>query len=71
MNKIIRILSFLLVTQTILGQTEKLDKIPMFSDSITKDSYIKSVDLKRKTIDSLINLNKEQIRVDTIPFKIA
>lgn len=70
MNKIIRILSLLLITQTTFGQTEKVDKIPMFSDSITKDSYIKSVDLKRNYIDSLINRHKEQIRVDTIPFKI-
>jgi len=70
MNKIIRILSLLLITQTTFGQTEKVDKIPMFSDSITKDSYIKSVDLKRNYIDSLINRHKQQIRVDTIPFKI-
>ena len=70
MKKIIRILSLLLITQTTFGQTEKVDKNPMFSDSITKDSYIESVDLKRNYIDSLIYRHKEQIRVDTIPFKI-
>jgi hypothetical protein len=70
MNKIIRILCLLLLTQTTFGQTEIVDKIPMFSGSLTKDSYIESVDLKRNYIDSLIYRHKEQIRVDTIPFKI-
>ena len=70
MKKIIRILSLLLIAQNTFGQLENVEKIPMFSDSITKDSYIENVDLKRKYIDSLINHHKEQIRIDTISFKI-
>lgn len=71
MKKIIRILGLLLIVQNTFGQAENVEKIPMFSDSIAKDSYIESVDLKRNYLDSLINSHNEQIRVDTILFKIT
>ncbi len=71
MKTIITIIIFLWIIQNSFAQDKKIDRIPVFSDAIIKDSYMKSVDLKRNHIDSLIYYYKDHIRKDTIPFKIS